>query len=138
MQILLFYGSNFKPYNLPLPRKSQHLWALMHEESPRNAYILCHEPFLSVFNFTSSYSMQSDYPITTQWLQCPDWLQDKKYVLPLVDKNRLRKLGLAPVLYLQSDCDVPSDRDSFVKLLQKFVPVDSYGTCLQNKKMDRR
>ncbi|XP_045214120.2 alpha-(1,3)-fucosyltransferase 10-like isoform X2 [Mercenaria mercenaria] len=134
----LFYGSNFKPYNLPLPRKPHHLWALMHEESPRNAYILLHEPALSIFNFTSTYSMQSDYPITTQWLQCPEWLQDKKYVLPLVDKNRLRKLGLAPVLYLQSDCDVPSDRDSFVKVLQKHIPVDSYGTCLQNKKMARR
>ncbi|XP_060583296.1 alpha-(1,3)-fucosyltransferase 10-like [Ruditapes philippinarum] len=134
----LFYGSNFKPYELPLPRKPHHIWALMHEESPRNAYILLHEPALSIFNFTSTYSMQSDYPITTQWLQCSDWLQDTKYVLPLVDKNRLRNLGLAPILYLQSDCDVPTDRDSFVKLLQKYIPVDSYGTCLQNKKMARR
>lgn len=136
--IFLFYASNFKPYDLPLPRERDHLWALMHEESPRNAYILSHQPALSVFNFTSTYSMRSDYPITTQWLQCQDWIKDTKYVLPLVDKNRLRNLGLAPILYLQSDCDVPSDRDSFVKLLQNFIPVDSYGTCLQNKKMANR
>jgi alpha-1,3-fucosyltransferase 10 len=137
-QIFLFYASNFKPYDLPLPRERDHLWALIHEESPRNAYILSHQPALSVFNFTSTYSMRSDYPITTQWLQCQDWIKDTKYVLPLVDKNRLRNLGLAPILYLQSDCDVPSDRDSFVKFLQNFIPVDSYGTCLQNKKMANR
>lgn len=136
--VFLFYASHFKPYDLPLPRGKSHLWALFHEESPRNAYIFSHHPALSIFNFTSTYSRRSDYPITTQWLQCPDWIHETQYVLPLVDKNRLRDLGLAPVLYLQSDCDVPSDRDNFVKLLQTFIPVDSYGTCLQNKKMADR
>lgn len=82
--------------------------------------------------------MRADYPITTQWLPCSDWLQDKTFMLPLVDKNRLRKLGLAPILYLQSDCDVPSDRDNFVSRLQNFISVDSYGTCLNNKKMDAK
>ena len=137
--MFIFYASHFKPYNLPLPRKSDHLWALVHEESPRNAYILSHEPTLTYFNFTSSYNRHSNYPITTQWLQCSDWLQDNEFVLPLADKNRLRfKYGLAPILYLQSDCDVPSDRDTFVKLLQKFIPVDSYGTCVHNKDMPKR
>ncbi|KAL4240180.1 Alpha-(1 3)-fucosyltransferase 11 [Mactra antiquata] len=136
--VFLFYGSKFKPFNLPLPRKPHHLWALMHEESPRNAYILSHHPALTIFNFTSTYSRRTDYPITLQWLPCPDWLHDKTYMLPLVDKNRLRNLGLAPILYIQSDCDVPSDRDSFVKQLQRYIPIDSYGTCINNKKMDKK
>ncbi|XP_052267386.1 alpha-(1,3)-fucosyltransferase 10-like [Dreissena polymorpha] len=137
-KIFIFYASHFKPYDLPLPRKRGHLWSLIHEESPRNAYLLSHVPTLSFFNLTSSYNMKSDYPITTQWLQCTDWLQDSTYVLPLVDKNRLRQFGLAPILYLQSDCDVPSDRDNFVKLLQAYIPVDSYGSCLHNKDMPKR
>ncbi|XP_052784432.1 alpha-(1,3)-fucosyltransferase 10-like isoform X2 [Mya arenaria] len=137
-RMFIFYGSHFKPYGLPFPRKQNHLWALLHEESPRNAYILSHEPTLTYFNFTSSYNQRSDYPIATQWLQCPDWLQDKEFLLPLVDKNRLRKSGLAPILYLQSDCDVPSDRDTFVELLKKYIPVDSYGACGHNKDMPKR
>ena len=35
--------------------------------------------------------------------------------------------------YLQSDCNPPSDRDSYVRELMKYVSVDSYGKCLHNK-----
>ena len=46
---------------------------------------------------------------------------------------RLRKKGLASAVYLQSHCDVPSDRDRFVAELMKHMSVDSYGGCLHNK-----
>ena len=41
--------------------------------------------------------------------------------------------GLAPVVFVHSDCDPPSDRDSYVRELMKHIKVDSYGTCLHNK-----
>lgn len=49
---------------------------------------------------------------------------------------RLRKQGqLAPVVYVQRDCDPPSDRDRYVKELMKYIQIDSYGPCVNNKKM---
>ena len=41
--------------------------------------------------------------------------------------------GLAPVVYVQSGCDPPSDRDHYVKELMRYIKIDSYGTCLHNK-----
>ena len=45
---------------------------------------------------------------------------------------------MAPVVYLQSHCDVPSDRDRYIKELMKHIDVDSYGGCLNNKDLDDR
>ena len=49
-------------------------------------------------------------------------------------KNELLN-QLAPVLYVQSDCDTPLDRDNYIRNLMKYVSVDSYGACLQNKQL---
>ncbi|KAL3877289.1 hypothetical protein ACJMK2_035020 [Sinanodonta woodiana] len=135
-KVFIFYGSHFEPYDLPLPRHKNHLWALIHEESPRNVYILNHENTITLFNFTSTFQRRSNYPITTQWLKCPDWLWETTFMISLEEKNRLRNTeGLAPILYVHSDCHTPSDRDSFVTMLQKYIRVDSYGVCLNNKKL---
>ena len=50
--------------------------------------------------------------------------------------SRLRETKeLGPVVYLQRDCDPPSDRDRYVKELMKYIKVDSYGPCLNNMKI---
>lgn len=50
--------------------------------------------------------------------------------------TRLRETReLGPVVYLQRDCDPPSDRDRYVKELMKYIAIDSYGPCLNNKKI---
>lgn len=53
--------------------------------------------------------------------------------MPLAKKNQLRAAGVAPVVYVQSDCDPPSDRDVYVAELMRHIPVDSYGQCLHNR-----
>ena len=50
--------------------------------------------------------------------------------------DRYRKQGLATAVYLQSHCDVPSDRDRYVAQLMKHLSIDSYGGCLHNKDFD--
>ena len=137
-QAFLFYGSQFKPYSLPLPRHPDDTWAIIQEESPRNAYLLCHNDAINMFNITSSWNRKSHYPVTTQWLKCSDWLWDTEFLVSLEDKNRFRRQGMAPILYLHSDCGVPSDRDHFVTILQKYIRVDSYGTCVKNKRLPER
>lgn len=52
----------------------------------------------------------------------------------MAEKNRVsREEGLAPVAYIQSDCEAPSDRDTLVKMLSKYIKIDCLGICLHNK-----
>uniref|UniRef100_A0A3Q3J2T0 GDP-fucose protein O-fucosyltransferase n=1 Tax=Monopterus albus TaxID=43700 RepID=A0A3Q3J2T0_MONAL len=129
---IIFYGTDFRAYEAPLPRLRHQTWALFHEESPMNNYILSHGPGIRLFNYTATFRRESDYPLTLQWLPSLDYLLEPVAV-SLEEKNRLRREGLAPVLYMQSHCDVPSDRDRYVKELMKYIEVDSYGKCLNNK-----
>eukprot|EP00057_Strongylocentrotus_purpuratus_P031286 XP_784168.3 PREDICTED: alpha-(1,3)-fucosyltransferase 11-like [Strongylocentrotus purpuratus] len=129
---ILFYGTDFRAYEAPLPRKPWHEWALLHEESPMNNYALVHG--MRLFNHTATFKRGSDYPITTHSLTNLDYLTEREPV-PIEEKNRLRKKNFAPILYVQSHCDVAGDRDRFVKELMKHIRVDSYGQCLNNKKI---
>ncbi|XP_006973999.1 GDP-fucose protein O-fucosyltransferase 3 isoform X1 [Peromyscus maniculatus bairdii] len=128
----LFYGTDVNIDSLPLPRKAYHDWALFHEESPKNNYKLFHKPVITLFNHTATFSRHSHLPLTTQYLEGVEVLKSLRYLVPLQSKNNLRQ-KLAPLVYVQSDCDPPSDRDSYVRELMAYIEVDSYGECLQNK-----
>ncbi|XP_060071742.1 alpha-(1,3)-fucosyltransferase 11-like [Ylistrum balloti] len=130
---IMFYGSDISPDKLPLPRKSTHDWALFHEESPMNNYILSKQPFISLFNHTATFRSESDYPVTTQNIYSLKFMTRRKPVPLHVKNSEKMKRNLAPVLYVQSHPGVPSDRDSYVEELMKYIHVDSYGTCLHNK-----
>ncbi|KAL4648864.1 alpha-(1,3)-fucosyltransferase 11-like [Arapaima gigas] len=134
---IIFYGTDFRAYEAPLPRLPHQTWALFHEESPMNNYVLSHGPAIRLFNYTATFRRESDYPLTLQWLPTLEYLLTPPAV-SLLEKNRWRQAGLAPVLYLQSHCDVPSDRDRYVQELMKYIEVDSYGKCLNNKRLPGR
>ncbi len=129
---IMFYGTDVRSYEMPLPRKPWHEWALLHEESPQNNYLLSHAPMMRLFNHTATFHRSSHYPLTTQNVPSLEYLVERKPV-PLEIKNEYRKKGVAPIVYVQSHCDVPSDRDRFVKKLMEYIPVDSYGRCVHNK-----
>lgn len=133
----LLLGTDFNIDSLPLPRKAHHDWALFHEESPKNNYKLFHKPVITLFNYTATFSRHSHLPLTTQYLEGIGVLKSHRYLVPLPSKNNLRK-RLAPLVYVQSDCDPPSDRDSYVRELMTYVEVDSYGECLHNKDLPRQ
>ncbi|XP_074621062.1 GDP-fucose protein O-fucosyltransferase 3-like [Acropora palmata] len=125
----MFYGTLFSPTDLPLPRRGHHEWALYHEESPKNNPILHHQTTIELFNHTSTFRRTSDYPLVTQMLSSlEDLMKKPKYDIQTKSMN-----GLAPVVYVQSGCDPPSDRDHYVKELMRYIKIDSYGTCLHNK-----
>ena len=130
----LFYGTDFKPTDLPLPRRAHHEWGLFHEESPKNNYMLSYPDCLTLFNHTATFKRNSDYPITTQYLKSMAELESKKHFKPLKEK---KQAGLAPVVFVQSDCDPPSDRDNYVRELMKYIPIDAYGACLHNKDLPK-
>lgn len=131
---IIFYGTDFRAYEAPLPRQPWHEWALLHEESPMNNYILSHRVLLRLFNHTGTFRRESHFPITTHSLPSLKFLTERPPV-PLSVKNSLRGEKLAPIVYIQSHCNVPSDRDRYVRELMKHVQVDSYGACLHNKEL---
>lgn len=118
---LIFYGTDFRAYEAPLPRLPHQTWALFHEESPMNNYLLSHPPGIRLFNYTATFRRESDYPLTLQWLPGAGYLRGP--ALPLAEKDAWRRRGYGPVLYMQSHCDVPSDRDRYVRELMKYIQV---------------
>lgn len=131
----LFYASNIDFKHLPLPRKPHEvIWGLFHEESPRNVEELLHEKALNLFNFSSTFSRFSDIPFPLQHLHSFEDITNRKYYVETSLKNEYLK-DIAPIMYLQSDCETSTERDAYVKELMKVAKVDSYGACLNNKKM---
>lgn len=118
---LLFYGTDFRASEAPLPRLAHQSWALLHEESPLNNFLLSHGPGIRLFNLTATFSRHSDYPLPLQWLPGTAYL--RRAAPPLRERAEWRRRGYAPLLYLQSHCDVPADRDRYVRELMRYIPV---------------
>ena len=156
-QVVMFYGSSFSSLDLPLPRFAKQNWALLHEESPKNNPSFCYRDLIGLFNYTATLSRRSSFALTLLSLPSLDdmtgttWknrlnllcllhnfidLVDMKYFVPIAEKNHLiERERLSSVVYVQSSCDAPSDRDSYVTELMKFIRVDAYGKCLNNKQL---
>ena len=129
----LFYGTSMEFTDLPLPRKQNHKWFLLHEESPKNHMILRTEPGISLFNYTATFSRYSSFPLVTQHLESIEELLKPVYYKP----SEKSKDDIGLVMYIHSDCNVPSDRDSYATELMKYVKVDSYGSCIHNKDLPK-
>ena len=91
-----------------------------------------HEDTIVLFNHTSTFRRHSDCPLVTQCLESIDVLEEKPlYTL----EEKARDKSKASVVYVQSSCDAPSDRDTYVQELMKYLKVDSLGACLNNKEL---
>jgi len=133
---IFFYGTSFSEYDLPLPRPSDVDWSLLHEESPKNNQIFSHEDMMVLFNHTSTFRKKSDLSLNTQYLESIEDIISSKYYKPVHVKNRyIKEEGYAPIVYVQSGCEAPSNRDIYVQELMKHIPIDSYGSCLHNKEL---
>lgn len=110
---------------------------MFHEESPKNYATLLDDRGLELFNITSTFSRYSDVPLTLNHLVGLEALTSLKYYVPTQEKDDLRKSGYGLVLYIQSDCETPLNRDTYVSELMKYVKVDSYGKCLRNSELPK-
>ncbi|KAL5018900.1 hypothetical protein ScPMuIL_004622 [Solemya velum] len=135
---LMFYGSDLKFDDLPLPRRTHHEWALYHEESPMNNYAFSHLTFIKLFNHTATFRRESHYPLTTQNFYSLKYITEKKPVPLLMKNSEKKRRNIASVLYIQSHEEVPSDRDRYVAELMKYIKVDSYGASLHNRDLPEK
>ena len=125
---IMFYGSGIHWEDLPLPRTRDHIWGLLHDESSKNNVELNFIEVLSLFNYTSTFSRHSDLPITAMYLPSLDYLTQPLTYPPSTDTQ-----ARGSVLYIHSDCQVPTYRDLYTQELMKHITVDAYGACLNNK-----
>ncbi|CAL7948915.1 unnamed protein product [Xylocopa violacea] len=136
---ILFYGSNIQIHDLPSWKSDEISWGLLHEESPRNNPVLVHQEALNLFTYSSTFSRFSDVPLTLVDFPGITALLDRKYFVSTEEKTRLiRTKNLAPLLYVQSNCDTASNRDIYISELMKYIRVDSYGKCLNNAQFEER
>lgn len=88
-----------------------------------------------LFNHTGTFRRHSDYPLPTQCLESIDILEKAPwYTL----EEKIAEEDLASVVYIQSGCSPPSDRDAYVQELMKYIKVDSLGQCLNNKELPEK
>ncbi|XP_018785869.1 PREDICTED: alpha-(1,3)-fucosyltransferase B-like isoform X1 [Bactrocera latifrons] len=125
-KVIFFYGSYINAHDMPLPRHAYQLWALLQDETPQNAPYLFYQEFLRHFNYTSTFSRYSDYPLTLRSLHNPKELILRTYF------RALRFRSSIPVLFMQDNCATLSGRENYVRELMTHVPVHSCGKCLRN------
>lgn len=129
----LFHLLSIDFSDLPLPRYPNHvLWAAILPESPKDMLFL-HETVLKLFNYSSTFSRYSDVPLYRH-LPNLDNITSTKYFVKTSKKNTFLE-EIAPIMFLQTNCGSLSKREAYVKKLMEFQKVDSYGPCLNNKKL---
>ncbi|WAQ97097.1 FUT10-like protein, partial [Mya arenaria] len=87
---VVFYGTDLRVHDLPMPRKPEHEWALLHEESPKNNLVL-HMPAFIPFlvdpiagmEHTEFYHLMARYKFTLAMENaiCDDYVTEKD-ILP--------------------------------------------------------
>eukprot|EP01117_Protostelium_nocturnum_P002496 TRINITY_DN13203_c0_g1_i1.p1 TRINITY_DN13203_c0_g1~~TRINITY_DN13203_c0_g1_i1.p1 ORF type:complete len:347 (+),score=82.51 TRINITY_DN13203_c0_g1_i1:21-1061(+) len=112
-------------------------WILDCLESPQSQKKQMEKEFMDLFDYVTNYRHESD-AVNPQYvsdvLDSMQWTsQDllKKMMLEPVDLSKKDKK--TPVFWLGSNCDAPSGRHYFVRELQKYIGVASFGRCLNNE-----
>lgn len=132
--VYVFTTSRFNFNNLPVPRNpNTELWALM-DGFTMNENKIITEKILNLFNFSATFSRHSDVPFPLRYLHALDDLISVEYFVTTPAKNAYLR-NIAPILYIQSECNCSTERDAYVKELMKFQKIDSYGKCLNNRKL---
>lgn len=122
------------PQKIQMPRDRKHIWALLQEESPMYCMECLDEEFLSLFNFSSTFSRNSNIPFPLLNMLSLNNITSKIFFVETKKKNSYLK-EISPILYLQSNCKTTTMRDSYIRELMKYIPIDSYGKCLNNKEL---
>ncbi|XP_026137039.1 alpha-(1,3)-fucosyltransferase 11-like [Carassius auratus] len=60
---IIFYDTDFRAYEAPLACLTHQTWALLHEESPMNNYLLSHSVGIRLFNYTVTFRRSCGHPV---------------------------------------------------------------------------
>lgn len=130
----VFTTSRFNFNDLPMPRNPhKHLWALMDGFAVNENKIVT-EKILNLFNFSATFSRHSDVPFPLRYLHTLEDIISVEHFVSTPGKNAHLQ-NIAPILYIQSECNCSTERDAYVKELMNLQKIDSYGKCLHNRKI---
>ena len=127
-------------------RKPKQRYVMFLMESPMNADFP-YDRFDGFFNWTMSFRLDSDFSRPYGWVEPigdPFMYPPTQHNLPKMVPKRgaevvpadLRQIVATktrPVAWVVSNCGTHSQREQYVKELQKFIEVDVFGTCGHHK-----
>ena len=123
---VLFHGPNMRDEPPPQGRHPEQKWIYMIMESPLAVVDVQYDvaSWKGQFNWTMSYRLDSDVLVPYgEATRVNSRVGLKKDYLAIArSKTRL-------VAWMVSHCDTPSQREKYVRELQRYIPVDIYGKC---------
>jgi hypothetical protein len=108
-----------------LPKPARQLWVAWSLESDANYPQLGDPAFMRQFDLTMTYRQDADVwaPYFGPW------------ILPQLAQPTKAKTERAPAVYFASNGRSLSGRDTYVSELMRYLRVDSFGTCLNNRRL---
>lgn len=128
-EAIVFHCRDVSVVDLPVFRAPEQKWIYYCLESPHHSYFAAFRFMKHMFNWTMSYRLDSDV-ITSYGI-----FRKKKNSSLQEDTQLLNvwKGKKKTAVWLVSNCATPGNREGFVENLKKYIDVDVYGTCGQNK-----
>ncbi|ELU08564.1 hypothetical protein CAPTEDRAFT_64132, partial [Capitella teleta] len=119
-------STNIPQVNRPLGQK----WVIFETEAPTKTWdrIEANLEIWKEFNLTSTYTNDSDVPAALYQQTCT-YDVSKACSGPKCKDYAKPKEIPGKAAWLVSHCECPSKRESYVKELLKYFPVDIYGAC---------
>ena len=125
---VLFRGIRMHMIPIPKYRFPHQKWIFVEHEPPYRVYRHFNlSRYNGLFNFTATYSFDSDIPNLELMQHCIRNITKHKQL----DRERYteKKRSKSLVAWFVSDCKTQSERMLYVKELQNYVSVDIYGRC---------
>lgn len=132
----VFHPHKVSPQDYPLLPKNSAIiiWGVLLEETPVYCIECMHGNVIRQFNYSSTFSRYSDVPFTLRYIISLNNITSNMYYVETSKKNALLNY-ISPILYLQTHCRTTTERDIYVLELMKHQQIDSYGKCVNNKKL---
>lgn len=132
----VFHPHKMSPLDYPLVPRNPAIviWGAMLEESPIYCIECMHGNVIRQFNYSSTFSRYSDVPFPLRYIVSLNNITNKMHYVQTSSKNTLLN-DISPILYLQTHCRTTTERDNYVLELMKLQAIDSYGKCINNKKL---
>ncbi|KAG0077307.1 Alpha-(1,3)-fucosyltransferase 11 [Linnemannia elongata] len=138
-KVIIIHGSSHELYpnnvpNLHDVKSKKKALVLSTLESPKPFQIK--SEWTSIFTHLWSYSFKADF-VATYFMtgRGPGTFLDSVLAKPkytIQEKNVFRK-DLAPVAWIVSSCKAKNGRHFYIKQLLKYIKIDIYGHCMNNK-----
>jgi hypothetical protein len=122
---VVFHGRNLDSFDVPAVRHPEQQYVFYLMESPLAMDVdLRHRPWPDFFNLTWTYRTDSDI-FGTDYVKYyqPELWSDRAASRAALMRKEDRALAMV------SNCGAPSNRDVYVRELQRFFPVDIFGKC---------